>query len=39
MYDKMSRIANGADQEDPWSDLAGYAVCAMELRERSKPNV
>lgn len=35
MFDKMSRIARGTSgKEDAWQDLAGYAVCAMELRER-----
>lgn len=35
MFDKMSRIARGTQgQEDAWQDLAGYAVCAMELRVR-----
>jgi hypothetical protein len=35
MFDKMSRIARGTQGgEDSWSDLAGYAICAMELRQR-----
>lgn len=34
MFDKMSRLANGANTEDPFADLAGYAICAIELEKR-----
>lgn len=30
MLDKMHRIANQADTEDPWQDIAGYAILALE---------
>lgn len=30
ILDKIYRIANGANTEDPWQDIAGYAVLSME---------
>lgn len=32
MLDKMHRIANNASTEDPWQDIAGYAILALEKR-------
>lgn len=32
ILDKLHRISNGADTEDPWQDIAGYAVLAMEKK-------
>ena len=36
IIDKLYRIANQADTEDPWEDIAGYAVLALEKRSLSK---
>lgn len=30
ILDKLYRIANKADTEDPWKDIAGYAILALE---------
>lgn len=30
ILDKLYRIANKADTEDPWRDIAGYAILALE---------
>ena len=30
VLDKLYRIANRANTEDPWQDIAGYAVLALE---------
>ena len=35
IIDKLYRIANQADTEDPWEDIAGYAVLALEKRSLS----
>ncbi len=35
MLDKLYRIANGADTEDPWQDIAGYAVLSMEKAKKN----
>ena len=38
IIDKLYRIANQADTEDPWEDIAGYAVLALEKRSLSSEN-
>tara|TARA_R100001510_G_C7468088_1_gene85586 strand:- start:127 stop:414 length:288 start_codon:yes stop_codon:yes gene_type:complete len=38
ILDKLYRIANRADTEDPWQDIAGYAILALEKRNVSKKN-
>ena len=30
ILDKLYRIANQAKTEDPWQDIAGYAILALE---------
>jgi len=30
ILDKLYRVANGANTEDPWQDIAGYAILSME---------
>lgn len=32
IIDKLYRIANQADTEDPWQDIAGYAVLSLEKK-------
>ena len=34
ILDKMYRIANNADTEDPWQDIAGYAILALERQNK-----
>lgn len=35
ILDKIYRIANGANTEDPWQDIAGYAVLSMEKAQNN----
>ena len=37
VLDKLYRIANQAKTEDPWQDIAGYAILALE-KNREEPN-
>jgi hypothetical protein len=37
--DKLHRIANFADTEDPWKDIAGYAVLEIEKSLAQKQNL
>ena len=37
ILDKLYRIANQAKTEDPWQDIAGYAILALE-KAREKTN-
>lgn len=36
IIDKLYRIANQADTEDPWQDIAGYAVLSLEKKYAKK---
>ena len=38
IYDKLKRIATDRDAlgEDPWRDIAGYAILSLERIEREK---
>ncbi len=38
VLDKLSRIATGAkDEENPWQDVAGYALLALALQASARP--
>lgn len=36
ILDKLYRIANQANTEDPWQDIAGYAVLALEKKTKNE---
>ena len=36
VIDKLYRIANKADTEDPWMDIAGYAILSLEKKSANK---
>jgi len=38
IIDKLYRIANQADTEDPWQDIAGYAVLSLEKKHVRETN-